>query len=295
MIALIGIDWGSTNARAFAFDERGEVIGCHLSSLGAMTLASEGAFAQALDALAGDWMAAAPDAPLLASGMVGARGGWVDAGYVAMGSTIDELRRCAVSVSLRGGRALLIVPGVKCDAPDVMRGEETQLIGANLTDGVAVMPGTHSKWVRIASGRMTRFETYLTGEMNALLRAHSTVGKALATPPLIDDHDAILRGVHAARAGRDWLHRLFSFRARVVTGAASEAELSSELSAWLIASEIIHALEAGFVETEVSLIAEGALGDWYARVAEAMGYRAVRLDGQRCAARGLWMLGQAWC
>ena len=60
--------------------------------------------------------------------------------------------------------------------PDVMRGEETQLVGAVAADEasvLAVLPGTHSKWARVDRGRVVDFTTYMTGELYGVLLSHS--------------------------------------------------------------------------------------------------------------------------
>jgi 2-dehydro-3-deoxygalactonokinase len=62
--------------------------------------------------------------------------------------------------------------------PDVMRGEETQVFGAidrqvSLARGrhTLLLPGTHSKWVQITEGRIATVQTYVTGELFAVLRS----------------------------------------------------------------------------------------------------------------------------
>ena len=69
-------------------------------------------------------------------------------------------------------RDIRILPGIAQrdpKAPDVMRGEETQLLGAlgvdAADDAVVCMPGTHSKWVRANGGTVERFATFMTGEL----------------------------------------------------------------------------------------------------------------------------------
>ncbi len=75
-----------------------------------------------------------------------------------------------------------IIPGLRCagltGAPDVMRGEETQVLGwlAQHPDRqqgrhLVCHPGTHAKWVVVEDGRIVRFVTAMTGEMFAVLSA----------------------------------------------------------------------------------------------------------------------------
>ncbi|PMU87476.1 2-dehydro-3-deoxygalactonokinase, partial [Pseudomonas sp. GP01-A4] len=74
-----------------------------------------------------------------------------------------------------------IVPGLAVNQPgrpgDVMRGEETQILGAGVRDGILVLPGTHSKWATLEAGRVTGFRTAMTGELYAVLLRHSLLGR----------------------------------------------------------------------------------------------------------------------
>src|SRR5207253_2700905 len=111
--------------------------------------------------------------PILMSGMIGARQGWVEAPYAQCPAGLPEIASAIVTIEARTLGALGLVPGVRVDypdgAPDVMRGEETQILGALTamarSDGVFVLPGTHSKWARIKAGRIESFATYMTGEI----------------------------------------------------------------------------------------------------------------------------------
>jgi 2-dehydro-3-deoxygalactonokinase len=292
-IALISLDWGSTNVRAFAFDENGTVVATKRSNAGAMTLKSSDQFEAALFDLIGTWLSSENDTPIIACGMVGARGGWVEAGYAPVDASVDELRGALKSISTKSGAIVQIIPGLVTDEPDVMRGEETQIFGANVIDGIVVLPGTHSKWVQMKSGRIASFKTYLTGEMSALLRMYSTIGKALLSPPNLQDSIAIDRGIRRAQqSGADWLHDLFAFRASVVAGACEEMSASTELSAWLIASEFVQARRTMSDTLTIHLIASDALLPWYQRIASAFSIECIALDGEACVSRGLWRIAK---
>ena len=300
-VALIGLDWGSTNVRAYAFDARGEIVeGAH-SSAGALTLDGAQQFDDALTALVGSWARQSPTAALIACGMVGSKSGWRDAGYVATGaalamgddSQIAALVAKVVRVETSLGRTLSIIPGLKTDEPDVMRGEETQLLGSGVADGVVVIPGTHCKWVQMRGGRVDSFATFYTGEMNALIRDHSSVGALIKTAPDHDDSNAFEMGLHYARAGAaSWLHDLFVLRASVVTGGRSEAFVSTALAGWLLGCEISAAI-AMYPETRgVVLVASDALVPWYERATRAFGVACEVLNAEQVTTRGLWRIAQ---
>jgi 2-dehydro-3-deoxygalactonokinase len=301
VIALIGLDWGSTHVRAYAFDARGEIVDRAQSDAGALTLTSAQQFDHALDALAGNWARQNPEAPLIACGMVGAKSGWREAGYVAIGAEVtvgDEAQGAAlaakvVQVETSLGRPLTIIPGIKSDEPDVMRGEETQLVGSGVADGIVVLPGTHSKWVQMKAGLVESFATFYTGEMNALIRGHSSVGALIKTAPDHNDVAAFEAGLHYARAGAaSWLHDLFVLRASVVTGQRSEAFASTALAGWLLGCEISAALSMYPETRSVFLVASDALVPWYEQAARAFGVASHALNAEQVTARGLWLVAQ---
>lgn len=292
-IALIGLDWGSTNLRAFAFDAAGQVMARKHADAGALTLNGAQAFDAALVALVGDWADANVDAPLIACGMVGARSGWREARYVETGADVAALADGVIQVPTSLGRELAIVPGMKSNEPDVMRGEETQLIGANVQDGIVVLPGTHSKWVRMADARVDSFATFFTGEMNALIREHSSVGKAITRAPDVKDHASFDMGVAYARAGAaSWLHDLFVLRASVVTGQKTESEVSAALAGWLLGCEFAAALSM-YPETRgIVIIASESLVPWYQSAARAFGISCDVLNAEATTTNGLWKIAR---
>ena len=296
-IVLIGLDWGSTNLRASAFDAQGEVVDRAESSAGALTLAGVAHFDDALVAVVGDWAKRHPAARLIACGMVGAKSGWREAGYVGLGDAgglalAAVLAANVVTVDTSLG-VLTIIPGIKSEEPDVMRGEETQLVGCAVADGIVVLPGTHCKWVSMNGGRVESFATFYTGEMNSLIRGHSSVGALLKSAPDLDDINAYEMGLNYARAGAaSWLHDLFVLRASVVTGQRTEAFVSTVLAGWLLGCEISAALTMYPDTRSVVLVASQALVPWYERAARAFGVSCDALHAEQVTTRGLWRVAQ---
>ena len=297
MIVLIGLDWGSTNLRAFAFNAQGEVVDRAESSSGALTLSSAAQFDDALVAVVGGWAKRHPDARLIACGMVGAKSGWREAGYVglndAAGTALANVLAAKVVTVATSVGVLAIIPGIKSEEPDVMRGEETQLVGSGVAEGVVVMPGTHCKWVNMNGGRVESFATFYTGEMNSLIRSHSSVGTLLKSAPNIDDIAAYQMGLNYARAGAaSWLHDLFVLRASVVTGQRSEAFVSTVLAGWLLGCEISAALTMYPDTRGVALVASQTLVPWYERATRAFGLGCDALNAEQVTTRGLWRVAQ---
>ena len=297
MIVLIGLDWGSTNLRAFAFNAQGEVVDRAESSAGALTLVGAAQFDAALVAVVGDWAKRHPDARLIACGMVGAKSAWREAGYVglndAAGTTLANVLAAKVVAVETSLGVLAIIPGIKSEEPDVMRGEETQLVGSGVAEGVVVMPGTHCKWVSMNGGRVESFATFYTGEMNSLIRGHSSVGALIKSAPDIDDIAAYEMGLNYARAGAaSWLHDLFVLRASVVTGQRTEAFVSTVLAGWLLGCEISAALTMYPDTRGVVLVASQTLVPWYERATRAFGVSCDALNAEQVTTRGLWRVAQ---
>ena len=130
--AFVAVDWGTTRLRAWLLDAAGGVLAERRGDDGLISAREKG-FATVLDGhLAA--MGAPAGLPVVTCGMVGARQGWLEAPYADVPVPLAAVLEGAVKVP-HGSRDVRIVPGVAqrlTDAPDVMRGEETQLAGADL-------------------------------------------------------------------------------------------------------------------------------------------------------------------
>ena len=275
---LLGIDWGTSNRRAYLVNGAGDCLRRHADDQG--LLAVEGGFAASLDALRAA-MQVAPEVPVVMAGMVGSASGWQEVPYLDTSVPLERLPR-HLSV-VRGRPGCAIVPGYRSDAGavDVMRGEETQLLGAvglGVRDGWVVLPGTHSKWVLLREGRVEQLRTYVTGELFALLGKHGTLNSLVAGGG--EDAQAFGAGLDAARAGNPLSNSLFGVRARVVTGRMPAAQARSFLSGLLIGTEFVDAARHGATaqRQDLHVIASPALMGSYAEAARHFGSTAVALD-----------------
>jgi 2-dehydro-3-deoxygalactonokinase len=260
---LIAVDWGTSALRGALLDEAGRVLAEKSAPLGILNVPN-GDFAGVFAAQFADWLNSG-NASCLISGMAGSRQGWVEAPYVACPAGPAELAQHLCWIE--PGR-IAIVPGLsdtQGDVPDVMRGEEVQIFGAlrlaGLTDGLFVLPGTHSKWATVRAGRVTGFRTFMTGEVYGLFTQHSILARTLdANAPL--DETAFRRGVERAANGEGLLHNTFGVRALGLFGRLSPAESSSYLSGLLIGEELAQQdlPEGG----EVIVIGASALVERYA-------------------------------
>jgi 2-dehydro-3-deoxygalactonokinase len=252
-----------------------------------------GGFAAVFGEQFGDW-ARAPDTLCLISGMAGSQQGWVQAPYCPCPATFDDAARQLQWIE---PHRIAIAPGLRCDhdgTPDVMRGEEVQIFGAlqllDVKDGVLVLPGTHSKWVRVRAGAVEAFATFMTGEFYALLRQHSILARSLPAGDAEWDNAAFDEGVAKALRGPSLLHTAFSTRTLALFERVPIGSRASYLSGLVIGEELrCQAVVAG---STLVVIGDESLTQRYAR-ALAQRNVGVRQVGREATWRGLWALAQA--
>lgn len=300
---LIGVDWGSTSLRAFLIGVDGVALAERANGNGASVIAGAGAFAAALDEVAGGWMRERPSLPVVACGMVGSLHGWLDVPYAACPA---DARALAEGMLASPGGVASIAPGLLCNErglpPDLMRGEETQIIGAlhlqpQLADAACiVLPGTHSKWAQVRHGKILRFATHMTGELFSVLRRHSVLGRLMEEGPF--NEAAFLEGVEAARRHGQLgvAHQMFAARTLGVTGRMAPAALGDYLSGLLIGHELRAGLawraQAGLDNTPLALVGSAELCRRYQlALRHYSGERALALDNT--APAGLLLLARA--
>jgi len=295
---LIAIDWGTTSARAYRLDAQGDVRDERTAALGISQIVG-GRYDEALATLLGEWRF--DPAPRLACGMIGSRQGWVEAPYVACPASLDTLVAGLAPVR---EATLSIVPGLitrdRSGTPDVMRGEETQLVGAvaaNERSVLAVLPGTHSKWAHVERGRVIDFTTYMTGELYGVLLAHSILGRMGARVDASIIGPAFIQGVERGLRTDGVTHAIFGARTLVLTGALAPSDVDDWLSGALIGDEIRAALAwstgRGVDTSRVRIIGDDRLSARYETALEKAGVATEQAD-RHAAARGLWRIaGQA--
>ena len=282
----VAVDWGTTHLRAWLMAGNDRVIERRQSDQGMGALTRDG-FEPALDALLHDLPGRVS---VLACGMVGARQGWAEAPYLTTPCAPPSLDSATRFQTARFDVSIL--PGIRqLDPADVMRGEETQILGFLADqprfDGVLVMPGTHNKWVRISAGEVVGFRTFMTGELFALLSTHSVLRHSVAAQG--DDDAAFDAGVAQGMRG-DLAGALFSIRAESLLRATPPESARARLSGLLIGAEL--AAARGFwLGMDLAVMGDTGLPAAYARALAAQGARpamhpadALTLAGL-CAAR----------
>jgi 2-dehydro-3-deoxygalactonokinase len=290
---LAALDWGTSSLRAALLDAKGAVLEERSLGRGILTVAP-GEFPAVFDAACGDWLrAGTPHA--IVSGMAGSRQGWMEAPYCACPAGFAEI--AAHLAWIERGR-IGIVPGLSCEVdgvPDVMRGEETQILGAldllGTDDAVFVLPGTHSKWAHVTKGRIETFSTFMTGEFYALLRKQSILARTLPEVDGALDEQAFRRGVDQSLRGGGLLHNAFGVRALSLFDRLAAEALPSYLSGLVIGDEL-RAQELPAKPAPVIVIGAPALTRRYEIALHALGASAESL-GSEATWRGLWRIAQA--
>jgi 2-dehydro-3-deoxygalactonokinase len=298
--AVAAVDWGTSSFRLWLLDAAGAVLAERRSGEGMLTASAEG-FGPILE----KHLAAADapaDLPVIVCGMAGARQGWIEAPYITLPAGLDGILAGAVPVPGQGSgqtRDIRILPGLaqrSADAPDVMRGEETQLAGVLplFASGrhVICMPGTHSKWVEAEDGLITGFRTWLTGELFSVLSKQSILRHSLgenAAPALPDTPAFVAACTEALGQSGDVGPSLFRIRAATLLQDLQPADAAAKLSGLLIGAEIgsarrVFDCPAG----KVILVASGPLGSLYAAALKLAGCAVLQADADEAVRAGLF-------
>lgn len=131
-----------------------------------------------------------------------------------------------------------------CTGDDIMRGEETQLVGlADQIDPFAktviVLPGTHSKHVYCYQGFIETFGTFLSGELFEWLTNHSVLaGSAMRSQWTEAMRGAFEQGIIDVAREKSILKSAFHVRAWDRLGKKSPQENYYYLSGLVIGSEL---------------------------------------------------------
>ena len=291
---FLACDWGTTNLRAWVLDDVGNIIRHSKFPLGVSKLAP----GEACERFRTEIRPAmdARQLPALLCGMVGSTLGWTVVPYCPCPGNLAAVSAGMVQVDTNP--ATWIVPGLSGlgidDAPDVMRGEETQVLGWIAAEParasgkyVVCHPGTHSKWIMISNGWIVRFVTAMTGELFELLRTKSIL-RAESSP---DDEEAFDQGLQAAGDGNALAARLFTTRARYLTGDLAGSP-TSYLSGLLIGAEIASVPTGLGIDhgLRITLLGDPQLCRWYRRAMSRVGVKSSFSDGEGAVIMGLLAL-----
>ena len=267
--SFVAVDWGSSNLRAFLIDAQGQVLDQVQSSLGMLGLA-ESEFEDVLEALIGPWLS--PIVPVYMAGMVGGKGGWHEVPYLSCPLALGELAQHICWLETKLASPVAIVPGVKAIGmsgfDDVMRGEETQLLGvidefselAQGADYVCCLPGTHCKWVSIKNHAIAAFSTSISGELFERFSQDSSLVKGITLSSQFNP-SGYTKGLQASRLKGGLLHHLFAVRSRYLCGDLAAEEVKDYLSGLIIGHDVKHNVATQYpVELPIFVVATEELG-----------------------------------
>ena len=288
--SFVGVNWGSTNFRAYLIGADGAALDDYSASAGVVALDRPG-MAATMNTVALRWPGTST---VYASGMIGSNVGWTEVPYAEAPAGCADLVRAAVSTNI-GRVPTHIVPGIACrrsfdGQPDILRGEEIELMGLaalRAVDGWVALPGTHTKWARLEKGRVVDFFTSMSGEMFDRLTAQGLLASIIDGEAA--DGPVFLRGVAAGRERQLGLGTLlFGARAQVVRGVIAKADAASYIRGLLIGSEIADALAVYPMVRDgvVPLIGNSALCRLYASALAAAGVRTEAIDSRTACLRG---------
>lgn len=277
--AFLAIDWGTTNRRVFLIDG-GRVVHTERDDRGVTSTQDFPAEVAGIRNRLGDL-------PMLLAGMAGSNIGWQMAPYVPVPAGLADVAKALLFIDDRTA----IVPGLSTIAdrrPDVMRGEEVQLLGAAESglvpaDALLAQPGTHCKWAQLEDGRVTGFVTTMTGELFALLRRHGLLAAQLGGE--VELGQAFREGL-AEGARRDLTATLFSIRAAKMLGLRDDADAASYASGVLIGNDVAVRLHEN-AHRAIHILADPMLGSLYGAAVEAQGRSATIVDSHAAFVAGI--------
>ncbi|MFN0314589.1 MAG: 2-dehydro-3-deoxygalactonokinase [Burkholderiales bacterium] len=289
---MIAVDWGTSSFRAYRLSVDGRILDKRTAAFGILHVADR-KFGETLTAQIGEWLEMG-EGPVLMSGMIGSRQGWIEAPYCECPAGFPEIASKLKEVAWER-RRIWIAPGIcgrdSSGVRDVMRGEEMQILGAMDSlpgrSGLVCLPGTHSKWVEVRDGKIENFATHMTGEVFAVLKEHSILGRMMTDAT---DTESFSAGLSRAKESGGLLHHLFGVRARGLFGEISDGQSASYLSGILIGHEVKAALESK-TDTHIYILGTPHLSALYASACDAFGVESTELDSESVV-RGLYLLSQ---
>lgn len=287
------VDWGTSNLRIWLVDENDRVL-AEQRDIQGMSIARNVGFSTVLETHLSE-MAAPIDLPVIACGMVGAKQGWIEAPYVTVPTGLSAIHSSAVKVP-RHPRDIRILPGLaqrSASSPDVMRGEETLLLGALRShpegETLICLPGTHSKWVCASDGEITAFSTFMTGEMFDILIRHSILSHATASDdqPALDDSTFATAVSLAYNQPASVTNYLFTVRSGQLLFGLTKAGAQARISGTLIGLELAGARSGFATKMPVVLIASGHLRRLYELAFKTLNITFITVDAESAVRAGL--------
>ena len=225
--------------------------------------------------------------PVILSGMASSSIGMLDLPYhpLPFSVTGEDLQPAILPATADFPQAIVLMPGIRSEN-DVMRGEETQLIGCHVDDDATrlfIFPGTHSKHIGVIRGEVVNFQTFMTGEFFALLSRHSILSASVEDSGN-SRSPAFFAGVDAAKRS-GLLNSAFSVRTNQLFAKWSKPDNYQYLSGLLIAEEL-----KGLTEKSLTLVAGEPLLGSYQVALRRLGFNYLTIDADQALVQGHYRL-----
>lgn len=313
--ALICVDWGGSNFRAFLLNSDSEVLDTVSANTGVLSL-HPNEMEEVLYHHINPWLKFDKLA-IIMCGMIGSQKGWCETSYIDCPVKASQLAQSIVKVENKKNLDIYITPGVKGRSVfgqvDLMRGEEIQVFGGlnlmqksgdrsgNSVPQLICLPGTHSKWVQVDTSNgsnpcILNCSTFMTGELFDVLDRHSILRSATSLDePRVINPEVFKKGLIQARSsGGGMLHQLFSVRTTMLINEIQEADASSFLSGLLIGIEVMETLYESDALSTVCLIGSKQLNDLYQEVIEMLSVptKVVCIEGYQASYLGMFALAE---
>jgi 2-dehydro-3-deoxygalactonokinase len=289
--ALLALDWGTSSLRAYVLDRNGALSAARHEPWGLMQVeavsgqAGRAGYQVLFDRILAEWPDLPADIPVITCGMVGSAQGWEEVPYLPVPSAVSDLARQLTPIRHSNGRTVWAVPGWRQDGrlPNVMRGEETQIVGAlaqwrtlrgqpaqasrhvwsDEAEVLLCLPGSHSKWARMQGDTIVHFDTFMTGEAFHAFSQHTILARTM-TSGTVADAAAFERGVRTSLAddSKGVLANVFSCRTLGLAGTLSASQQADYLSGLLIGAEVAGMRPA--LDCDIALVGDDALCQRYA-------------------------------
>ena len=286
----VAIDWGTTNVRFWLMSGTGELLSSKNSSMGMNVIASDQYENHILE-MVGEWFQPSEPIDIIACGMVGAANGWVEAKYQSTPCLPVSTKKITNVPTKYPNLKVRIIPGIASFTPnhDVMRGEETQIygfLGDNPAfDGVLCLPGTHTKWVKIKSGQVMEFKTFMTGELFDVLCKSSILRHSVKTDTW-DENEFVYSVETSLNHPEEITTRLFSIRSESLLDDLQPEQATSRLAGFLTGLELAGSRKY-WDGNNIATIGSIKLAQNYLAALKLAGSSSRLVDSDSCTIKGL--------
>ncbi len=288
----IGVDWGTSNFRAYLLSEKGKICDKKNTNTGLKDLKKD-EFEDYLLSQISPWLQDSHK-PIILCGMVGSQAGWHEVPYIHIKDIMTALPTSVHKIATKNQSLEAYIMSGACQKPpqqmDVMRGEETQVFGflnqnKNFS-GYIILPGTHSKWVEVNKGEVVGFRTFMTGELYQIIKQYSILS-SLITDEIFNEKD-FQDGLNNSITDSQFLtNYLFSLRATSLLMPETSRSISSYLSGLLVGLEIASFKDILMQKPEITIIGSTTLMEIYQKAVSTLDLYANCYNSEKATTAGL--------